>query len=354
MSLAIVMVTVEVCWLATTIDRVGISSRPTHHVSSRPMTVYCNGEFRGITDDADDDAQYELDQNTCPPLTSDLRRDFSVEILHLANTCLKQHSSNIRTSRFTRICGPSPCTAVDVLPTKGARGMSVFIDNEPGIVDMISASSMDLATVRQATCIDSICKLSAGLWVLIVALFLYATKTKQGPTPLSRELLPHQPERHRQRTTHSDGWRRALDSSPESSAGTREYISPDNDSDDEENCDYVCTASATSDSSDDEDSSEDSEWDGELVGETAALVGEIFSGGTQPSGSNEALASAVAFIAHSVYGPGSAMTRAMYARHMAQSEQIPRMLLLSRTETESLAALIRSKRPAAEPVSEDG
>ncbi|KAJ2867741.1 hypothetical protein GGH94_000615 [Coemansia aciculifera] len=144
------------------------------------------------------------------------------------------------------------------------------------------------------------------------------------------------------------------DSSPESSAGVREYISPDNDSDDEENCDYVCTASATSDSSDDEDSSEDSEWGGELVGETAALVGEIFSGGTQPSGSNGALASAVAFIAHSVYGPGSAMTRAMYARHMAQSEQIPRMLLLSRTETESLAALIRSKRPAAEPVSEDG
>ncbi|KAJ2881310.1 hypothetical protein H4R27_004168 [Coemansia aciculifera] len=372
-SLAIVMVTVAVRWLATTVDRLGISSRPTRHASSRPVAVYRNGEFRGIADNADDDALYELDQNTCLPLAPDLRRDFSVEILDLASTCLKQHSSNIRTSGFTRICGvirrprttaldeyidsvlqPSPRTAVDVLPPKGARGMSVFIDDEPGIADMIPASSMDLATVLQDTRIDSIRKLSAGLWALIVALFLYATKTKQGPTQLSCELLPHKPEQRRQRTTRSDGWQRASDSAPESSAGIRGCISSDNDSDDENDCDYVCTASVTGDSSDDEDSSEDSEGGGELVGETAALVGEILSGGTQPSDSNEALASAVAFIAHSVYGPGSAMTRAMYARHMAHSEQIPRMLPFSRSETESLAALIRSKRPAAEPVSEDG
>ncbi|KAJ2100846.1 hypothetical protein GGI09_002073 [Coemansia sp. S100] len=370
-SLAIVMVTVAVRWLATTVDRLGISSRPTRHASARPVAVYRSGEFQGITDDADDDALYELDQNTLP-LTPDLRRDFSVEILDLASTCLKQHSSNIRTSGFTRICGvirrprttaldeyidsviqPSPYTGAVDTPPKGVRGMSVFIDDEPGIADMLPASSMDLATVLQDTRIDSICKLSAGLWALMTALFLYATKTKQGQ--LSRELVPRQSQRRRQRTTHGDdGWRRASDSAPESSAGIRGYVSSDNDSDDDGDYDYVCTASVTGDSSEDEDSieDEDSEGPGELVSETAALVGEILSD-VQPDG-NEALASAVTFIAHSVYGPGSAMTRAMYARYMAHSGQIPRMLPFSRSETESLATLIRSKRPAAEPVSEDG
>ncbi|KAJ2064065.1 hypothetical protein GGI17_001257 [Coemansia sp. S146] len=273
-SLAIVMVTVEVCWFVTTVDRLGISSRSTHHASSRPVAVYRNGEFRGITNDADDDALYELDQNTRLPLTPDVRRDFSVEILDLASTCLKQNSSNICTSGFMRICGvirrprttvldeyidsalqPSPRTAVGEIPTKGARGMSVFIDDELGIADMIPASSMDLVTVLQDTRIDSIRKLSA-------------------------------------------------------------------------------------DSSDDKDSSEDSKEGAELVGETAALVGEISSGGTQPSDSNEALASAVAFIAYSVYGPGSALTHTMYARHMAHSELVLRLLPFSRTETESLVALL--------------
>ncbi|KAJ2065601.1 hypothetical protein GGI17_000145 [Coemansia sp. S146] len=108
--------------------------------------------------------------------------------------------------------------------------------------------------------------------------------------------------------------------------GIRGYVSSDNDSDGKDDNDYVYMASVTGDSSDDEDSSDDS---------------------------NEALASDVAFIAHSVYGPGSTMTRAMYTRHMVHSEQIPRMLPFSRGETESLVALIRSMRPATEPVSED-
>ncbi|KAJ2840421.1 hypothetical protein FBU31_000428 [Coemansia sp. 'formosensis'] len=385
-SLAIVVVTVAVRWLANTVDRLGISSRPMRPSSARPVAVYRNGEFRGITDDADDDALYELDQNTLP-LTPDLRRDFSVEILDLASTCLKQHSTNIRTSGFMHSCGairrprttaldeyidsvlqPSPrigSSIVNALPlSKGGGGMAAYIEDEPTIVEMVPASSMDLATVLQDTRIDSIRKLSAGLWALLVALFLYATKTKRvSPQPL-HEMLSRQPQRHKHRVDDvgDDGWRRTSESAPENSVGTgiHGFISSDNDSDDDEDRDYVCTASVNSDSSDDDDSLEDdnAEESGELANETAVLVGEILSGSTQPSdGDNDILASAVAFIAHSVYGSGSAaMTRAMYARHMGHSEQIPRLLPFSRTETESLAALIRSKRPASvvEPVNEDG
>ncbi|KAJ2031637.1 hypothetical protein IWW57_000618 [Coemansia sp. S610] len=378
-SLAIVMVTVAVRWLAITVDRLGISSRPKRHASARPVAVYRNGEFQGVTDDAEDDALYELDQNTCLPLTPDLRRDFSVEILDMASTCLKQHSSNIRSGGFTRVCGAMRrprTTALDeyidsvlqpssrigsdgvvaLQPTKSARGMAVYIEDEPGIADMIPASSMDLATFLQDTRIDSICKLSTGLWALLVALFLYATKTKRGPPRLPRALPPRWNQQLRPRVTH------ASDSAPENGGGSgiRGYASSDNDSDDEEDCDYVCVTSANSDSSEDEDSieDEDSEGGGELVSETAALVSEILSGDTQPAGgSNDILASAVAFIAHSVYGTESmAMTRAMYARHISRSEQIPQLLPFSRTDTESLAALIRSKRLADtnEAVGEDG
>ncbi|KAJ2561526.1 hypothetical protein GGH95_004733, partial [Coemansia sp. RSA 1836] len=77
---------------------------------------------------------------------------------------------------------------------------------------------------------------------------------------------------------------------------------------------------------------------------TVALVGELLGGGgggggAQAADSSDCLASAVAFIAHSYGGGEAPMTRAMYARHMAG--QIP----FARAETESLAALIRSKRP---------
>ncbi|KAJ2491780.1 hypothetical protein IWW37_001979 [Coemansia sp. RSA 2050] len=378
-SLAIVTVTVAVRWLAITVDRLGISSRPKRHASARPVAVYRNEEFQGINNDAEDDSLYELDQNTCLPLTPDLRRDFSVEILDMASTCLKQHSSNIRSGGFTRACGAMrrPRTtaldeyidsvlqpssridsgAVDALqPTKSARGMVVYLEDEPGIADMVPTSSMDLVTFLQDTRIDSICKLSTGLWALLVALFLYATKTKRGPPNLPRALPLRQNYRHSLGAFHASG------STPESSGGPgiREYASSDDYSDDEEDCDYVCMASATSDSSEDEDSfeDEDSEGSGELVNETATLMSEILSGDTQPAGgSNDNLAFAVAFIAHSVYGSGSAaMTRAMYARHVSRSEQIPQLLPFSRTDTESLAALIRSKRPAGttEAASEDG
>ncbi|KAJ2866091.1 hypothetical protein GGH94_001796 [Coemansia aciculifera] len=107
-------------------------------------------------------------------------------------------------------------------------------------------------------------------------------------------------------------------SASENSDGIRGYVSSGNDSDGEDDNDYVYMTSITGDSSDDGDSSEGSEGGRELVSETAALVGEILSGGTQPPDSNEAaLASSMESIAHSIYGTGSAMTCAMYARHMA-------------------------------------
>ncbi|KAJ2453426.1 hypothetical protein GGF42_003812 [Coemansia sp. RSA 2424] len=197
--------------------------------------------------------------------------------------------------------------------------MAVYVEDEPGPAALAPASAMDMAAVLQDTRIDSLRKLSAGLWALLVALFFYATKAKRGPLPrqLQRQ-LPRQ------------------ESAPETGHAN-------SDSDSDSDSDYECTASNSD--SDDEDSvaEESSSGGGELVDETAALVGEILGGGSgggaQAADSSDCLASAVAFIAHSYGGGEAPMTRAMYVRHMAG--QMP----FARAETESLAALIRSKRP---------
>ncbi|KAJ2747477.1 hypothetical protein GGI20_000466 [Coemansia sp. BCRC 34301] len=332
MAMAIVAATVAVRWLASTVDRFGISSRQPRAQGQSPVAVYQDGEFRGTLDDADDEALYGLDQDTCLPLAPDLRRDFGVEILDLASTCLKQHSSHIRSSGFSRPIGAirrPPTTALDeyvdsvmcrpMQTANAACGMAVYVEDEPSITDTIPASSMDMAAVLQDTRLDSIRNLSAGLWALLVALVLYVTKSKRGPLPASHQLA------RRQRQTAAEAkWQQT----PEIS-----WASSDSDSDE----DYVATA-ANSDS--DEDSVVDEAGcGGELADETAALVGEIL-GGAQSADSSDCLASAVAFIAHSYGGEEKAMTRAMYARHIA--EQMP----FACAETESLAALIRNKRLA--------
>ncbi|KAJ2908764.1 hypothetical protein GGI21_002558 [Coemansia aciculifera] len=333
MALAIVLATVAVRWLAATVDRLAISRRPTRATGRVPsVPVYRDGEFRGMSDDADDDSLYELDQATCLPLVPDLRRDFGVEILDLASTCLKQHSSHIRASGFSRPCGVMRrprTTALDeyidaVLQRPPAQpgggcGMAVYVEDEPSGAEMPPpVSSMDMATVLQDTRIDSVRKLAAGLWALVVALFLYATNAKrQGPL-LSQQRQVSRLQRHVVDEGECPGH---LDES-------------DSDSD------YECVAEASSDS--DEDSVFDDNGGGggggELADETAALVGEILGGTRQTADGSDCLASAVAFIAHSYGGGETAMTRAMYARHMA--EQMP----FGRAESESLAALIQSRR----------
>ncbi|KAJ2635654.1 hypothetical protein GGF44_003290, partial [Coemansia sp. RSA 1694] len=339
MALAIVLATVAVRWLAATVDRLAISARPAP-ARARPVAVYRGAEFQGASDGADDDALYELDRDTCLPLAPDLRRDFGVEILDLASTCLKQHGAHIRASGFSRPCGAirrPRTTALDEFvdcathtpaPAPSAPGaacgMAVYVEDEPGPAALAPASAMDMAAVLQDTRIDSLRKLSAGLWALLVALFFYATKAKRGPLPRQ---LPRQLPRRRGA---------AADSAPETSHAN-------SDSDSDSDSDYECTAS-NSDSDDEDSVAEESGGGGggELVDETVALVGELLGGGgggAQAADSSDCLASAVAFIAHSYGGGEAPMTRAMYARHMAG--QIP----FARAETESLAALIRSKRP---------
>ncbi|KAJ1646838.1 hypothetical protein LPJ64_001722 [Coemansia asiatica] len=256
MSLLIVVTTVSIRWLAFTIDRLGIKRRHMSTVSSNSggqdgirgaVAVYDrNGAFQGvrqrngtgpsifnaendgrdndIDDEGDDDSLYELAQYSSLPLFPDLRRDFGVEILDLAGTCLQQYSSQIRSSGFSRQYGAMRVplsTALDeyidravaridnseiqrvvgnlsaterarrqrkpnrqkqqrlrTAKKAGGSGLSVFIDDEPNEPVSLQPSSASIAAALHDTRADAARRLSVAVWSLCIALASYALNRK--------------------------------------------------------------------------------------------------------------------------------------------------------------------------------
>ncbi|KAJ2851540.1 hypothetical protein IWW36_001024 [Coemansia brasiliensis] len=377
-SLTIVVVTVTVYSLARIVDRVGIARNPPSQ--QRAVALYDrNGVFQGTTDDDDidgnnNDGLLELASDVAMPFMPDLRRDFSVEILDLAGTCLQQCSNQIRATGLARSCGAirlPRTTALDeyvdqVLNTTDGSsmcwrefpgrtepsrsGLSVFIEDEPSVLDHIPTSSADIAHLLRDTRASSVRKLSLGMWALVAALGHYALERKMGPLDpgaSSSEQRANKPGR--------------LNVSGRAYAGHKAGSIEDflnDDSNDESDYDYICAASDTSDASDEELESEG------LVGETAELVSDILCGrnSEQPG---DRLAATVTFMAHSLVdrsaGGSNMMTRSMYAQQMSrisdpevsflgvlsgmyQSEPVAIAAPFARDETESLAQLIQSRR----------
>ncbi|KAI9500194.1 hypothetical protein BX070DRAFT_255250 [Coemansia spiralis] len=231
-SLVIVLATVLIRWLASTVDRLGMSTtgrqqrqRRRERAGSAEVAIYDRyGVFQGTSaEDVGDSAEmFELTQDMYIPVIPDLRRDFGLEILDLAGTCLQQYSSKIKSSGFSRPLGAMrlPRTTAldvyvdDVLRTSsasspgiqseqqyrltensdefrngqqrqtrvlrglGSSGLSIFIDDEPSIFSQIPENSMDLAHALQDTRLNSVRNLSLGMWSLVVALFKYALNRK--------------------------------------------------------------------------------------------------------------------------------------------------------------------------------
>ncbi|KAJ2371601.1 hypothetical protein H4S02_009496, partial [Coemansia sp. RSA 2611] len=368
-SLAIVLVTAAVHSLARIVDRLGFARHtPQPH---RAVALYDrHGVFQGTAaDDDEDDALLDLAPDVSMPIVPDLRRDFSVEILDLAGTCLQQCSNQIRATGLARPCGAirlPRTTALDEYvdrvvgaadagsacwreppARRGRSGLSAFVEDEPSVVGQVPTNTADLIHVLRDTRANSVRRLSLGMWALIAALGHYALERKMGPLDPAFGASRRGAEK----------LGRLAAPSPESAAG-----SPSDD-EDESDYDFICAISDTSDASDAE-----LEPDG-LVGETAALVGDILSG-TPDEQPSDRLAAAVAFMAHSLIdsssGSGPAvMTRSMYARQVARIGEPGAPLLgalsglyqhaavsaavpapFARGETESLAQLIQGRRSA--------
>ncbi|KAI9469459.1 hypothetical protein LPJ79_004180 [Coemansia sp. RSA 1821] len=372
-SLTIVVVTVSVYSLARIVDRVGIARNPPS--PQRAVALYDrNGVFQGTADDDIDgnnnDGLLELASDVAMPFMPDLRRDFSVEILDLAGTCLQQCSNQIRATGLARSCGAirlPRTTALDeyvdqVLSTTDGNaicwrdfsgraepsrsGLSVLVEDEPSVLDHIPTSGADIAHILRDTRASSVHKLSLGMWALVAALGHYALERKMGPLDpgaSSSEQRGNKPGRPNGSGRSHSGHK----------AGFAEDLN--DDSNDESDYDYICATSDTSDASD-----EDVEPEG-LVGETAELVSDILCG-TNSEQPGDRLAATVTFMAHSLADRSSnIMTRSMYAQQMSrigdpdasflgvvsgmyQSGPVAIAAPFARGDTESLAQLIQSRR----------
>ncbi|KAJ1665430.1 hypothetical protein IW140_003400 [Coemansia sp. RSA 1813] len=238
-SLVIVLTTVLIRWLAFTVDKLGM--KPVGDVRRRGMAdtrssaniaIYDrSGVFQGTGADEvnDSDEMFELTQDMFIPIVPDLRRDFSVEVLDLAGTCLQQCSNKIQTNGFSRPLEAMrlpKTTALDQyveeavrantssrafkrkgrrraeagiereqqLPRKatcGARvsGLGVFIDDEPSVFGQLPGNSIDLVHIFQSTRLNSIRNLSCGMWALVVALFRYVWRRRAEPCSTDGSLL---------------------------------------------------------------------------------------------------------------------------------------------------------------------
>ncbi|KAJ1735421.1 hypothetical protein LPJ72_001889 [Coemansia sp. Benny D160-2] len=231
-SMVIVSTTVLIHWLASTIDKLGmkpVANAQRRRVSgdmsdSASVAVYDhNGVFQGTgAGEIDDSAEmFELRRDTFIPFAPDLRRDFSVEILDLAGTCLQQCSSKIEANGFSRSLGAvrlPRTTALDQYvdqvvcdsaaprknkqsrkrrtePSKrGAKmthsqiarmprvnGLNVFIDEEPNLLSQMPGNTIDLVHALQNTRVNSVRNLLRGMLALAVAIFRYALRQKSDP-----------------------------------------------------------------------------------------------------------------------------------------------------------------------------
>ncbi|KAI8325689.1 hypothetical protein GQ54DRAFT_254261 [Martensiomyces pterosporus] len=377
-SLIIVLATVAIRWLAHLVDRFGMRhGQQTSGTEAAVARYDREGAFLGPEVDAEDRAVYELEQDMCLPLHPDWRRDFSVEILDLAGTCLKQYSTQIRSSGYARPCGAMrlpKATVVDeyVERFRGKRsGFAVYVEDEPSIMALVPPSPMDLVMVIKDTRVGSLRRLSVELWSLCTALFEHGIRrtkaqrnrgSAKSKQPLSAR---HNTASKRAPCNSSSGDEHCRESNSQSDAGSKRSAAIVTDSDDDFDYDYVYDSSNSS--SDDDD---DSEWDfmednggvsTGLLDETAGLVSDII-GDAAGQSARDRLSAAMIFMAHSLFdgylqqqaqpaGTPAVLTRGMYAQRLASMYGGVAQLLpssgpmpLSQGEMESLAQLIRSKR----------
>ncbi|KAJ2380304.1 hypothetical protein GGI05_006352, partial [Coemansia sp. RSA 2603] len=333
----------------------------------------------GNVDGDDDDSLYELTRDSGLPLFPDMRRDFSVEILDLAGTCLQQYSNQIRSSGFSRQCGAMRLplkTALDEYIDKeasrfdssdaadrsladhwaaasrfGRSGMSVLIDDEPSVLTPVQSSVVDIAAAIRDTRINSIRRLSVSAWSLCVAIGYRALDRKMASRDTgvahrhaqetySRNVYPRLPEesaRFEKRKTDS-----ALFETSRSSWGNE-----DGEDDEDEDFDFDFVEADDSDSDtelEDGSSASDSEVDtnnGNRFSEAAELVCDILDNSEDGSTTGGQLAAAAAFIVHTLFdgtplsgipnrinanapaaatAGGSVMTRGMFARQLSLSQ----------------------------------
>ncbi|KAJ1805495.1 hypothetical protein LPJ56_006539, partial [Coemansia sp. RSA 2599] len=371
-------------------------------------------------DNDDDDSLYELTQYASLPLYPDMRRDFGVEILDLAGTCLQQYSSQVRSSGFSRqygamrvplttaldeyidrtvarIDGTDRHVARDRLTEKeksrqqhkqqgqqglwqrsrgaGRRqrgsGLSVLIDDEPGVAAGLQPSSADIAAALHDTRADAVRRLSVAVWTLCAALGSYALNHKMHAveeTPMldgdngddgdGRRAVVGQMRRRlggrhdrwessRRRGNGNAGQGSSQEEEEEEEEerderfvqGSGWLVDGIDDYSDEDDFDYVGKASdSDSDSDSDSGGGSEAESEGDLLfeprkskrfNEAAELVCDLLDNSSDDGNPSSQLASAAAFVAHSLLGgifPGLSgrsdtrprvMTRGMIARQMS-------------------------------------
>ncbi|KAJ2716293.1 hypothetical protein H4R19_000733 [Coemansia spiralis] len=358
LSVVIVLTTVAIHWLARCIDRLsaGQARRRRQQLQLQqqpalaPVPLYSHrGVFQGIggagmgtDDDDDDDALLDMPQGALMPIIPDLRRDFGVEILDLAGTCLQQCSSQLRSTGLARPCGAirlPRSTALDeyidgaaramavAASAPGISGLAVYVEDEPIAVAEPPSGAARLADAMHGTRANSVRRLSLGVWAVAAALGHYARDTK-APGP----------------STAGAASGRLRGPAPRAALRAQSPGLLAEDDDDESDYDYVCAASdsgAESDGESDTGSSSSDAGEG-LLRETAVLVGDALgAAGTEQGG--DRLVATVALMAHSLLdGPQGAgvMTRSMYARCRSRAAAADGTM----GETDALAQLICARR----------
>ncbi|KAI7827775.1 hypothetical protein BX661DRAFT_182420, partial [Kickxella alabastrina] len=302
-SFLIVLTTVSIRWLAATIDRLGVIRRQRTRQSAAAS---------GDNGEDEDETLYELTQGVCLPLYPDLRRDFSVEILDLAGTCLQQYSNQIRSSGFSRECGAMriPRTTALTIAKKQAGagtlqgqrdmcGMACLSTTSP-----MPSNSMDMVGHAR----DSIRKLSVAVWSLCVALgycVLNRKAVSRGTTAANGRILALG-------NRGRENWRRYgyNDCDNGCAYGQLDLVNAkyEDSSGDDADFDFVAMSDSDSESESDFSESDFSESDDtRYIGsqgrfkETADLVCDILDNSDDIASPSSQLASAMAFIAHSIF-----------------------------------------------------
>ncbi|KAJ2559237.1 hypothetical protein EV175_000434 [Coemansia sp. RSA 1933] len=261
-SLVIVATTVLIRWLAITVDRLGMKSvRDVRRGGTTDMrdaantAIYDrNGVFQGTGADEmnDNDEMFELTRNTFIPVVPDLRRDFSVEILDLAGTCLQQCSKRIQMNGFSR--------SFDAMRLPKTTALDQYVDS----VVRANAASRDAErkvgrrTQRQQTSHRAMS--ISGLGVLI------------DDEPDAFEQIPGN----------------------------------SSDEDEDDDFDYVSSSEETSSFSDNDNDDDAVDID-HMSNEATDLMDDILSN-TDESDNGSLLASVSTFIAHSLFNGDDAQT----------------------------------------------
>ncbi|KAJ1941576.1 hypothetical protein EC988_006720, partial [Linderina pennispora] len=345
-----------------------------------------------VAPELDDEAEMAdgraLIEDTYLPLCPDLRRDFGVEILDLAGTCLRQYSNQIRASGYSRSCGAIRLpkgTALDEYVSRqvsaarsrmsspvdqavsaqrvGRRnGFAVFIENEPGVSFEVPEGPMDMAVFLKDTRVDSLRKLSLALWSLCTAILDVGLGWRKG----SRYQMAGSTNNSRS----PDGVALQAKQMATVNSGLRSWeigeddVVAGDDAESDFDFDYVGSSHASADDGDNDNGDDDeTNWDDEpvdaeeLVAETAGLVSDIITSASETS-PHDQMSSLLVLIAHSLAGSLSStnepapvmMTRSRYRRRLGQpavsADSVLQMpgLPFSSPELTSLMQITRARR----------